>query len=284
MAEDRNIAHQSLRDQWRRSILDPLRKLKATCAEVLVTVVIDALDECENENDVRGVIQLFAEAKALSKGRIRIFLTSRPETPIRVGFREIPEDQHHDFVLHSISSSIVAQDLSIFFRHELSALGSSEQWPSASDIASLVERAGGLFIWAATVCRFIKGGKRLAWKRLESILNGDSVEKGAEKKLDEIYTTILLQSIIGEYNEQDTEEVLKMFRDIIGSIVILIDPLPAPTLARLLDKSTKAVDHTLNDLYSILEVPSNQTDPVRLIHPSFHDFLLSKERCVKAQL
>ncbi len=283
VAEYRDIADHSFRDQWTRLILRPLGKLKARPPKVL-TVVIDALDECENENDVRGIIQLFAEAKVLGKGRLRLFLTSRQETPIRLGFREIPEDQHHDFVLHSISSSVIKQDLLTFFRHELKVPSVSDQWPSESDVARLVERAGGLFIWAATACRFIKDGKRLARKRLALILDGDSVVKGSEKELDKIYTSILVQSISGDYDDQDKEEVLELFREIVGSIVILFDPLPTAALARLLGKPKEGVDETLNDLYSVLKVPKDQGSPVRLVHPSFHDFLLSKERCMKGQL
>ena len=283
VAKHRDIASRSLRDQWTQLILRPLGQLEATPPKVL-TVVIDALDECESENDVRGMIQLFAEAKVLGKGRLRLFLTSRQETPIRLGFGEIPEDQHHNFVLHSISSSVIDQDILTFFRYELNALGVSEQWPSEADMARLVERAGGLFIWAATACRYIKDGKRLAWKRLALILDGDSAGKGSEKKLDEIYTTVLLQSISGDYNDQETEELLELFREIVGSIVILLDPLPTAALARLLDKPKVEVDQTLNDLYSVLEVPKDQGKPIRLVHPSFYDFLLSKERCVNAQL
>ena len=52
----------------------------------------------------------------------------------------------------------------------------------------------------------------------------------------------------------DKEELLELFREIVGSIVILFDPLPTAALARLLDKPKEEVDQTLNDLYSVLEV------------------------------
>ncbi|KAL9607560.1 MAG: hypothetical protein Q9167_007535, partial [Letrouitia subvulpina] len=277
-----DIAHQSLRDQWKWLIFRPLSELEARPSKAL-TIVIDALDECENETDVRGIIQLFAEAKALGKGRLRLFLTSRQETPIRLGFGAIPGDQHHSFVLQSIPSSSVKQDLLTFFRHELN-IDNSKKWPSEVDIACLVERAGDLFIWAATACRFIKGGRRLARRRLASILDGNSVTKGSEKKLDEIYMTILVQSISGDYDNQEREELLKLFREIVGSIVVLFDPLPAATLIRLLNKPQADVDQTLNDLHSVLEVPQDPGCPIRVVHPSFHDFLLNQERCTNVQL
>ncbi|KAI9717989.1 MAG: hypothetical protein M1828_007025 [Chrysothrix sp. TS-e1954] len=137
VAEYRDIAHHSLRDQWIRLILRPL-------------------NECVDENDVRGVIQLFAEAKGLGKGRLRHFLTNRQETSIRLGLGEIPGDQYHDSVLQSISSSMVDQDILIYFGHALKAPSSLAQWPSEAELARLVEQAEGLFIWAATACRFIK--------------------------------------------------------------------------------------------------------------------------------
>lgn len=98
-------------------------------------MVTDALDEFENENDIRAAIQLFAEAEPLGKGRLRIFMTSKQETLIRLGFIQVPEDRHQDFVLHDVSSLVIKYDVSIFFRHQLNALGSSAQWPKESDIA-----------------------------------------------------------------------------------------------------------------------------------------------------
>ncbi|KAL9608000.1 MAG: hypothetical protein Q9167_007132 [Letrouitia subvulpina] len=284
VVKHRNIAHQTLYDQWTQLIFGPLCKLDANSSELTLTIVIDALDECEDENDIRRVIQLFAEAKHLGRGRLRIFVTSRLEPPIRLSFIEISEEQHQDFVLHKTPSPIINHDISIFFRHEFKELSFSGQWPSESDIGHLVEQAGGLFIWAATVCRFIIGGKRLARKRLSLVYSGNSGRMGAEKKLDKVYTTILLQSIQGEYDKQETEELLGLFREIVGSIVILLDPLPAAVLARLLNLSEEAVDHTLNDLYSVLDVSNNRMSPVRTIHPSFHDFLLNPKRCVDKRL
>ena len=40
----------------------------------------------------------------------------------------------------------------------------------------------------------------------------------------------------------------------------------------------------LFDLHSVLEVPTSSADPIRLLHPSFRDFLLADERCSEPQL
>src|SRR5207248_5289715 len=66
---------------------------------------------------------------------------------------------------------------------------------------------------------------------------------------------------------------------IVGSIVIIFEALSADTLAKLLDTSKEEVDLTLHDLHSLLEVPESQEHPILLLHPSFRDLLLDKERC-----
>jgi hypothetical protein len=43
--------------------------------------------------------------------------------------------------------------------------------------------------------------------------------------------------------------------------------------------SKENAGQTLNDLHAILDIPEDQTWPLRLYHPSFHDFLLNKTRC-----
>ncbi|KAH6699920.1 hypothetical protein BKA61DRAFT_212114 [Leptodontidium sp. MPI-SDFR-AT-0119] len=39
------------------------------------------------------------------------------------------------------------------------------------------------------------------------------------------------------------------------------------------------VDSIFNDLHAILDIPKDPTRQLRLHHPSFRDFLLSKDRC-----
>ncbi len=44
------------------------------------------------------------------------------------------------------------------------------------------------------------------------------------------------------------------------------------------------IQRRLRHLHSVLQVPDNQKDPIRLLHPSFRDFLLDKERCFDQDL
>jgi hypothetical protein len=277
--EHKDIAGRRQRDQWEHLILQPLSKLTANSCQSPLIVVIDALDECDGDNDVKGVLQLFAEAKSLQPIQLRIFITSRRETPIRLGFRNMPEILHRDLVLNNVPQEIIYDDISIYFRHELRDIELSAQI-----IARLTEKACGLFIWAATACRFIKNGKLLASKRLSLILEGGKSRRNPEKELDQIYAKILSDSIRGDYDEDEKKEVFELFRKIVGAIVILFNPLSAAALSELLNKPRLEVSQILSNLHSVLEVPENNGYTIRLLHPSFRDFLISEERCQDPQL
>jgi hypothetical protein len=284
LAERSGIASQSLRDQWHHLVLVPLLKLNIHDCQSSYVLVVDALDECDDEMNIRIILQLLTEARSLEKVRLRVFLTSRPEIPIRYTFRNVPDTEHQDFVLHNISPSIVDHDIQMLLKHDLSLLGQKyflgPDWPGEDRINHLMETASGLFIWAATACRFISEGKRFAPKRLDTILKGNgSAATAPEKHLDEIYITVLQHSISTEYMDEEKEVLYYTLRQILGSIVTLFSPLCVGSLGRLLHVRKDEVNQTLDDLYSVLDIPEDQAIPLRLHHPSFRDFLLSKDRC-----
>jgi hypothetical protein len=247
-------------------------------------VVIDALDECDGDNDIRMIVQLLAEARSLRRVRLRIFLTSRPEIAVRYGLSQIPDTEHQDFVLHRISPAIVDHDISLFLEYNLGLIGQElclcDGWPGKETVGHMVRNASGLFIWAATACRFIRDGRRFAAKRLDIILySNDSTSTAPEKHLDEIYTTVLKQSIRSDYSDEEKEESYRMLKWVLGSVVTLFSPLPIYSITRMLCITKEDINLTLEDLHSILDSPKDSTHPIRLHHPSFRDFLLNKDRC-----
>ena len=64
-----------------------------------------------------------------------------------------------------------------------------------------------------------------------------------------------------------------------GTIAVLSSPLSTHSLSKLLDISQEQIDQTLNELHAILDIPKDSTQPLRLHHPSFRDFLLNGKRC-----
>jgi hypothetical protein len=276
--EDSNISHKALKDQFEKLILQPLVGIKQARSQASArVVVIDALDECEREADIRAILQLLAQAKDVRPVPLRIVVTSRPELHIRLGFREMPNGTYQDLVLHQVPRSTIEHDIRLFLEHELGAIRKermlASDWPSSHQIMALVELAVPLFIYAATVCRFIGTKGRNPMKYLDKVLG---YEKNTFSQLDGTYLPALEQLL--EEQKDDREEFLIQFREVVGSIVVLESPLSINSLACLLRLSREEVKCRLDSLHSVLSVPNREDVPVRLLHLSFREFLVDPRK------
>ena len=105
----------NLREQYQKLLVEPLGRLQSqTPTQRPLFIVIDASDECDEVNDVRLLLRILAATNEMSNLRIRVFVTSRPKLPIRLGFQEMPSILHRDLVLHDVSRSVVDSDIKIF--------------------------------------------------------------------------------------------------------------------------------------------------------------------------
>jgi hypothetical protein len=187
-------------------------------------------------------------------------------------------------VLHNISPPIVDCDISLFLEHHLRCISQEEcfdaDWPSVEVISSLVRKASGLFIWAATAYRFIREGL-VVKERVRILLEGDSYDSVStpETHLDSLYTTVLATSVSRNYSAQEQQQHYTILQAVLGSIVTLFSPLTVKALSSVLLFPKGRVDRMLRDLHAILAVPTDGAQPLRLHQPSLRDFLLSRDRC-----
>lgn len=277
-----NVTRQGLRNQWKELILRPLARLSGQ-SNLTLTLVVDALDECEHEEDMGTLLQLFIEAKDITTVNLKVFVTSRPETPIRIGFRDMPEIIYQDLILHDIPRSIVEHDICVYLTHELVAIRKERNlpshWPNDDTTDLLVQKSNGLFIYISTACRFIRDKDWLPEEQLSLILQDDIVGDSPTSRLDNMYTQVLRYSVLRNKFGKERDRLSKRFKQIVGPIVILFDVLTSHELANLLSTSESQVDVTLNSLYSVLNIPKDKLLPIRLLHPSFRDFLVNSQRC-----
>jgi hypothetical protein len=147
ITEHGGIASLSLHHQWRQLVLKPLSKLSETAVRRAL-LLSKRLMSVAMTNDVRVILHHLAEARSLKAVRLRIFLTSRPEVPIRYGFYHTPDTEHQDFVLHGTSSSIVDRDIFLLLEYNLSVIRQEccldAGWPGEQVIRQLVQNASGL--------------------------------------------------------------------------------------------------------------------------------------------
>jgi len=216
---------------------------------------------------------------------MRVFLTSRPELPIRLEFKNISADAHQDVVLQDIPETTIEHDIFVYLTYELAKIRkeyndrrSSDlwlplDWPGDEKIQALTTIAAPLFIFAATVCRFVGNRKRDPKRRLARFLE---LIASHASSLERTYLPVLQQLMDG-CPDEDKEDLAKEFREIVGPVLILADPLSASSLARLLAISQEDIHTMLDDLHSVLSIPSDRDSPIRLLHLSFRDFLGCKK-------
>lgn len=271
-----------LYDQWEKLVIQPLSKLTGHELSLPVLIVVDALDECNDEDDMALLIKLLAKVTTLPSIHIRVFITSRPDPPLIIGFGAISTQERRDFVLHDIEQSIVDQDIAAFYHHQLSKLNLIESISAEEVIRTLVKRSHGLFIHAATVCRFIREGGVLAEIRLLSLAQRGPSSATAEMELDRIYSTVLEQSLGVKSSTSQSEDMnlSRQFSCVVGSLVALSDSMSVPDLAMMIARPEKDIRRIVDSIHSVLDVPSSQEvgKTIRLVHPSFRDFLLNPKR------
>ncbi|KAK4189473.1 hypothetical protein QBC35DRAFT_462007 [Podospora australis] len=285
---DPNVPGKALKHQFERLILHPLGCIHHVTT---IVIIIDALDECDGDNDVQTIISLLAHA--LCSVRLRVFITSRPELPIRLGFKDV-RGKYQGLTLHQIPEPIVERDISAVMEYELARIRDIYNsqapkslqlplgWPGEHVIRTLTQMAVPLFIFAATICRFIHDkGRSNPTKRLKTVLEYRTATHNSKlDKLDKTYLPVLDQLTSGR-TDQDKAEMLAEFQNVVGPIVLLAQPLSVRSLARLLDVEPEDVHALLNSLHSVLDIPSVDNAPVRLFHLSFRDFLVDPAKRTK---
>lgn len=295
LQSDPIIGHSAkMKDQFDKLLMEPLRRLEyGTSSKDTFIWILDALDECDDKSDIQLLLRLIAQARDIQKLRLRVFVTSRPDIPIQDGFRDIPNILHHDLILHEVSRPVVDKDIALFFTHELEAIRIRrhlpKQWPSIADVQCLVSRAAGLFVFASTACLYIGGARRAdPQRRLQQVCSITTDQQVMTKKLDQMYTIALQESVEDEdYSEAELEETMTRFRRIVGPIILLSDPLSVVELHKLLSDpsigSSDVIEEALRPLHAVIDVPAGGARLVRILHLSFRDFLLSRERCTDSR-
>jgi hypothetical protein len=162
--------------------------------------------------------------------------------------------------------------------------------------SNIVKRAHGLFIYAATVCHLIKRNEEWPLQELLNlfILNNSANDPLKRKRseithnsptweLDNMYLQTLRRSFVRLHDERDKPRLLRRFKQVIGSIVVLFHPLTSVALAKLLNMLMEGIYAVLKHMPSILDISDFSDSLIRLLHPSFFDFLLDPQRCLDPQ-
>ncbi|KAG8940627.1 hypothetical protein FRC03_005280, partial [Tulasnella sp. 419] len=277
-----------MQTQLNELIVEPFQK--CTFQSSTLVIVIDALDECVKESQITEMLVLLAPAiKTIQKTTtIKLFLTSRPEVHISSEFGELGMEAVSSVsILHDIEKSLVRADIGRYVDHHLQRIAKvilprHVVWPSLEEKDALVNLADGLFIFAAVTIAYIGDPKyRRPKQRLQNILSASCQSSSQPlvplKHLDLLYQQILNASLPDTNEDDDPHEIMGQIREILGTVVLLLYPLPSRLMEKLLRWEEDTVEPTLGPFHSIISI-SSDTTPIRVFHKSFPDFLTDKQR------
>ena len=274
-----DVVYESLCNQMQKLIAEPLQ-----AAGVSTVIVIDALDECKDDEPSSAILSVLGRFVG-QIAEAKFFITGRPEPRIKTGFRlPLLVDSTNVFVLHDVHPDLINSDIRLFLKHELSELAKRRQlegWPTDENIDVLCHRAAGLFVYAVATVKFLDSNTHLPRHRLDVILNlpENTTPEGTtpfkhETTLDSLYTSILQTA----FSKKEPEVYIKV-RAIVGTIVMFANPLPPPAIAELIGVEPEEVTLFLALIQSLFAIGEDSNQPVKPFHKSFPDFITDPSRC-----
>ncbi|KAG8702017.1 hypothetical protein FRC11_011738 [Ceratobasidium sp. 423] len=238
-----------------------------------LVVVIDALDECYDGN----VVGLLLDSLFSLVGRlpIKFFITSRPEPAIYDKLASQVDNIRSVLHLHEVSKNSVRQDIEMYLEEGLKPIQ-----PSREEVERLTALSGQLFIYAATVVRYIipENASVDSRARLKTMLDLNSTSTRKHSDIDALYIAILSSAVDNkalEPNERDN------ILSVVWAVVCSDHPVPLPGLALIAGLgSEEAASPALAPLRSVLHISANNC-LISTFHASFPQFILDQSRSNK---
>lgn len=287
----------SLEDQLMQLIVNPLKEIADTLP-LLIPLVVDAIDECNNYSvhPDTFVQLLISHADDLRAAHIKFFISSRPEHEISSDFSTDSSFIHHArVILHEISQEDVRHDIRLFVESKFSEITRRHRifQPLPEDIDIIANAASPLFIVASTLCAFIGAYPEVARTRLRqviSLLTSDTLAgdaSDATRALDRLYATIFIIAFMTEGGSRHKDEVqAKKAMRVVAAILLLSQPLGLSALAMLLGPGYASGEEIRSELlvhlWSVITEPVDDDQPVRILHASFQDHLTTRTRAHEA--
>jgi hypothetical protein len=252
-------------------------------------IVIDALDECFTDDRGRHggeLLSLLVRGLLKLSRRLKLFITSRTEITIQETFEDLSSSAHQKVTrLHDLDRGMVESDVRTYLTTSFAAIVASRRrlhltdWPSSEVVEVLVERSQALFIYAATIIRFVDDRQYSPRSRLDFLLS-PSIGQGSSGSpyhlLDQLYLQVLTDAVNTQGRDEDA--LCRRLRMVVGTIMLSLYPLTVTALAGVLDMDRDETQLVVEQLSALVLYEFDK--PTRIFHPSLPDFLTSSERCI----
>ena len=287
VTKDPLIFLRSLNSQIKHLIIEPLNQMHAESHHPHPKLLlIDGLDECFPTGSQKNILTAIHTALQQGHFPFRVLICSRAEPDIREVFESELSKLTYRISLDDKKYE-PDQDIALYLRSKFSDIGRKlrykrgvmsssplPSWPSEKVIQTLVSKASGQFIYAATVIRYIDVHDERPDDRLKIVLglSGSQSSKPFDE-LDRFYRKIF--SAIKDIHVSLTSRLL-------GTILTLKTPLSIDSLENLLGLREGDAEPALCYLHSVVRLPDSNTEGphtgVGLYHASLGDFLFDSDR------
>ncbi|KAF7967176.1 hypothetical protein HWV62_35628 [Athelia sp. TMB] len=270
--QEPSLASANLSRQFEAFIAGPLRRHPV---DRQIVVVIDALDEATDVDLGTDLLALLRDGFAKLPPYFRVLITSRPTRILEHHLSGKSHVVHHHI---DINSDENRRDIAAYIDDQLqnSRMFSSvdTHGPDGELIRDLRVIADGLFIWIATVFRYL-GPVSNPKKKLRALLSRSHAQ-GQEpepiRKIDALYSTILEDS--GDWDDEDFRAEYALF---MGSVMAIKRPLSLAALRALHGGNQELSLGRLPQRFgAVLVGLHNENKPIHTLHLSFREFITSR--------
>ena len=144
-------------------------------------------------------------------------------------------------------------------------------WPPQAEVEILVNMSGTLFIYAATICKYItqRGSPGMPQCLLYVVNSKLEATSGVTHPLNIFYERIL-DAAYEFTNEGERKNIDKL----LTVVVYVYNPLSIDAISTLMEIPINHIEAALSSLHSLIYVPSQGPDmPISTFHASFYDFI-----------
>jgi len=292
---DPHIFDKALETQMKALVVEPIQRI-ATMTRVIdavtfgwksypTLIVIDGLDECAGLDVQDEIIRIIGDLVQQLRLPLRFLIASRPEPNLCEAFEKLqthlPRDSLSTITL--TEDELARRDIKTFFEGKFGELRARHsylpaEWPGPEVILLLVAKASGQFVYATTIIIYISSLDDRPDDRLEVILKMLEIPAGDAPyaPLDQLYSCIVLSvkhraKVLLILGQLILAKGMPYEEDILGS------PSNSTSQRRMeaiLNLRAGDAKRLLNRLHSLMDVGED----LKLLHASFHDFLLDPSR------
>ena len=231
-------------------------------------IIIDALDEIEEGGGSAFLKDLLTSLNDGNLRGLKFLITSRPDPQL---VKNWETSQGVIFHLEDVDMRDMDEDIGKFLRTELPDLPDSKT-------KIIVERAKGLFIFAATVVRYIKPSldttrfeeERALDDLFQQPAGGDGSVPAMNKMMDNLYQQVLASALGHSSNLQYRLNILHI-------IICAREPLSVSNMVELCKRDKDTIQAVVSSLHATIYI-SQKDGRIYWYHATFQDFFFDVNR------